>query len=100
MGDGDFDDNIKDFGRFGGLAAQEGPADGGIEKQVFYEEGCSAARGAGLLFYNVSAIQHNPVAFTLGCGAGDGHFGHGGNRSDRFAAEPVCLQVEKVFGCK
>ena len=91
MGDSDLDDDIENFGRFGGLATEEGPAHGGVEKEVFDKEGCPTTCSAGLLFDDVPPTEDDPVTFAFFRGTSDGHFGHRGDGSDCFSAKSVRL---------
>ena len=58
-----------------------------------------------MLFDDFSAFQYDSAAFAIVGGAGNRHFGYGGNRCHGFATETVRVQVEKVvctmqFGCR
>ena len=94
--DGGPDDNVQYAGAFGSVAAEESPADGRIEEKVFYKECRSPACLDVLLFDDFAPFQYDTAAFAVIGGAGNRHFGYGGNRSHGFAAETVCMQVEKI----
>ena len=103
--DGRFQHDVENLGAFRGLASEEGPADGSVEKQVLDEECRPVARGVILLAFDVSTLDDEPSALAAVGAGGNGHFRNGGDGRHCLSTESVRMEVEQVvslvqLGCR